>query len=135
MLSLFILGLFAQSVVFGQGCRPGELPAFHFGFAQLQDVVGSGIVGQPVTCEFPITTSGDVAQGTTTGLAYYRKSINAPIFYDPNIKRHWALIQSGIAVWDTPEVDPPIGAFLLPYDWECSIGIPIGDYIYKRCPS
>ena len=59
-------------------CQPGEPATFQFGIAELRDRLGD-IMGSPLECEHVNAESGDTVQQTSTGLAYYRPSINMAI--------------------------------------------------------
>ncbi len=86
-------------------CGPGGPPQFVFGFADLKSRLGDAM-GDPATCEFPDPSgSGDIHQGTTTGLAFWRKSTNTPTF--TNGSDHWALTPDGLVAWTGDTVDPP----------------------------
>ena len=85
-------------------CRPGDPPAFTFGFAALKAQLGP-IMGDPVECAHPNDANGDVLQKTTTGLSFWRKSTNTPTFTDGY--RHWGLTPTGIVVWVGSAIDPP----------------------------
>jgi hypothetical protein len=90
------------------GCRPGEQPAFAFGFAALKERVGTAM-GTPSSCEYGDPNgSGDTLQNTSTGLAFYRKSTNTPTF--TNGFEHWALTPAGLVHWTGDSIDPTPGA-------------------------
>jgi hypothetical protein len=76
--------------------------------AMLRNALGA-TMGDPLECEHPVDGAGNTQQRTTTGLAYYRKAINAGCFttgWD-----HWALIDQGRLVhWTGDAVDPPADA-------------------------
>jgi hypothetical protein len=109
------LALFPASSVAAQtaqGCQPGEVPHFTFGFADLKAEIGDAM-GDPVTCEFSDPTgTGDVHQRTTTGLAFWRNSTNTPTF--TNGFDHWANTPDGWVTWTGASVDPPISAVASP---------------------
>ncbi len=86
-------------------CQPGQQPAFVFGIAALHDRLGTQTMGVPVECEHVNAENGDTIQKTTTGLAYYRPSINATMFTDGNL--HWALVESQVWMWRGESVTPP----------------------------
>src|SRR4051812_41555507 len=69
-------------------CQPGQEPAFVLGIADLKARLGD-TMGAPLECEHLDAESGDTVQHTTTGLAYYRPSLNATMFTDG--ATHWAL--------------------------------------------
>src|SRR6185295_9347749 len=85
-------------------CAPGQPPAFVFGIAALRDRLGQAM-GSPLECEHTDPQSGDAVQHTTTGLAYYRPSINTAIFTDG--ESHWALSEGTVLLWRGPSVTPP----------------------------
>src|SRR5262249_26242387 len=60
-------------------CRVGELPSFHFGFAELAAAIGSD-AGQPVECEHGVEQTPDTTQATTTGVLTCSWCTNTPIF-------------------------------------------------------
>jgi hypothetical protein len=62
-------------------CSPGAVPGFHFGFMELANTLGDAM-GAPIACEHTESANGDMLQGTTTGLAFYRASTNTPTFTD-----------------------------------------------------
>ena len=99
-------------------CPPGEAPTFSFGFAALKAELGP-IMGEPTGCTFLNRGNGDVVQGTTTGLAVWRKATNVPTFTEGY--RHWALTPGGLEHWEGSavwEVDPPsIRGRLSPADY------------------
>jgi hypothetical protein len=100
-LSLVPTSASAQATAF---CRPGEVPAFTFGFAALKIQLGPAM-GDPVECAHPNDSNGDVLQNTTTGLSFWRKSTNTPTFTDGY--RHWGLTPSGMVAWVGSDIDPP----------------------------
>jgi hypothetical protein len=82
-------------------------PRFLGTLANLQSKLGARM-GQPADCEKPIDAEGNTQQLTTTGLAYYRRSLNLAAF--TNGWEHWALTNNQIVHWAGNEVDPPSGA-------------------------
>jgi len=105
--ALTVVDLVAPPPVAAQGapfCRPGEVPAFTFGFAALKAQLGP-IMGAPVECAHPNTANGDVLQQTTTGLSFWRKSSNTSTFTDGY--NHWGLTPSGLVSWTGDSIDPP----------------------------
>src|SRR6476661_4060787 len=62
-------------------CPPGQPAAFIYGIAALHDRLGD-TMGAPLDCEHLDSESGDTAQHTTTGLAYFRPSVNTAVFTD-----------------------------------------------------
>ena len=85
-------------------CPPGRSPSFSGGFADLYSQVGDAM-GQPVECEHTDSSSGDALQKTTTGLAFFRRATNTPIF--TNGDEHWALTADGLVYWTSDSADPP----------------------------
>lgn len=85
-------------------CAPGQNPAFVFGFAEMKSRLGE-IMGEPVECEHANADNGDALQQTSTGLAYYRRATNTPMFTDG--WKHWALTGSGLVIWEGDRADPP----------------------------
>ena len=85
-------------------CQPGQPPQFVFGFAALRQLIG-GAMGDPIECEHANPANGDALQKTTTGLAFYRTSTNAPTFTDG--LNHWALTTAGVVTWTGDSVEPP----------------------------
>lgn len=92
-------------------CAPGQEPRFLYGFAALKLQLGE-LMGDATECEHVDPDSGDTHQRTTTGLAYYRKTTNAPSF--TNGSNHWALLGSGLVHWTDDSVDPPASAIPRP---------------------
>jgi hypothetical protein len=85
-------------------CPPGQQARFVFGIAELHERLGP-MMGVPLECESINPENGDTIQQTTTGLAYYRPSINAPMFTDG--QTHWALSNDQVLMWRSPSVVPP----------------------------
>ena len=85
-------------------CRAGETPTFEHGLGWLQSVTG-GVMGAPIDCVHHDGQTGDALQRTTTGLAYWRKSTNTPVFTDG--WRHWAWTSTGLVEWVGGFVDQP----------------------------
>ena len=85
-------------------CPPGQPAQFKFGMAALHQRLGA-TMGVPVECEHASTENGDTLQHTTTGLAYYRASINTPIFTDG--QTHWSLSNNQVLMWRNASVEPP----------------------------
>lgn len=85
-------------------CQPGQSATFQFGIAELRARLGD-IMGSPLECEHLNAESGDTVQHTSTGLAYYRPSINAAIFTDG--ASHWALTNDTVVRWQNGNVTPP----------------------------
>ena len=86
-------------------CSPA-LPSFVGGLATLKATLGS-MMGDPLECEHAVDAGGNTQQRTTTGLAYYRKELNAACFttgWD-----HWGLLGRGLVHWTGDAVDPPAG--------------------------
>lgn len=93
----------------GAGCT-GTRPRFQGGIATLKSTLGA-TMGDPIECERVVSADGDTQQQTTTGLAYYRKRLNAAAFttgWD-----HWGLVERGVVHWASDAVDPPPDAALL----------------------
>ncbi|MDQ6673169.1 MAG: hypothetical protein M3069_20925 [Chloroflexota bacterium] len=85
-------------------CAADEGPRFQFGFAALKQQLGTRM-GDPIECEHVNPDNGDTLQLTTQGLAYYRKTLNTPIFTDG--ARHWGLTPDGIVAWaDAVDISP-----------------------------
>ncbi len=106
MAALLIL-LVAASPVAAESapfCRAGQAPAFEHGLRWLQLVTGE-VMGAPAECVHYDGQTGDALQRTTTGLAYWRKSTNTPVFTDG--WRHWAWTSNGLAQWVGGFVDQP----------------------------
>lgn len=97
----------APGPVLAQGtphCPPGQPAQFVFGIAELHERLGP-TMGAPVECEHVNPENGDTIQHTTTGLAYYRPSINTPMFTDG--QTHWAFSNNQVLMWRSPSVEPP----------------------------
>jgi hypothetical protein len=95
-------GSLAQSAPW---CRPGQEPAFAFGFKDLSERLGE-TMGQPVECEHGELTTGDTVQTTTTGVAHYHWCTNTPVF--ARGPEHWALTPAGVLQWTGENSNPPI---------------------------
>jgi hypothetical protein len=79
-------------------CEDGQVPAFSDGFAALADSIGPR-VGVPIECAHSDSDSGDIAQRTTTGLAYYIADQNLPVFvsdWSSERSQSWALLPDGL---------------------------------------
>jgi hypothetical protein len=85
-------------------CQPGQVASFVYGVAALHDRLGD-IMGAPLECEHLDSESGDTAQHTSTGLAYFRPSINTTIFTDG--ATHWALADNTVVRWTGASILPP----------------------------
>src|SRR4051794_17734024 len=85
-------------------CQPGQAATFVYGIAALHDRLGD-TMGAPLECEHLDSESGDTAQHTTTGLAYFRPSINTTIFTDGTT--HWALADTTVLRWTGASILPP----------------------------
>lgn len=85
-------------------CQPGQPATFVLGIAELKERLGD-TMGEPLECEHLDPASGDTVQHTSTGLAYYRPSINAAIFTDG--ATHWALTEGAVVRWQSDSVTPP----------------------------
>jgi hypothetical protein len=92
----------AQSAPF---CPEGRSPTFVFGFASLDDQLGTSM-GEPLECEHPNFSNGDVLQRTTTGLAYWRPGTNISAFTTDGAN-HWALVTGRLVYWHNTSVEPP----------------------------
>jgi hypothetical protein len=88
----------------GPHCPPGQPARFVFGIAELHERLGP-TMGVPLECEYVNPENGDTLQHTSTGLAYYRPSINTPMFTDG--QTHWALANNRVLMWRNPSVVPP----------------------------
>jgi hypothetical protein len=89
----------------GTRCAPGVSARFVLGFAELKTRFGE-TMGEPLTCEFADPNgSGDMHQLTTSGLAFWRKSTNAPTF--TNGSQHWGRTATGRVEWTGTSTDPP----------------------------
>jgi hypothetical protein len=82
-------------------------PRFVLAMARLRARLGADM-GTPTECERVVDAGGDTEQKTTTGLAYYRASVNTPVF--TNGVEHWALTSDGLVHWTTDDLGPPPGA-------------------------
>jgi hypothetical protein len=87
----------------GQWCREGELPEFHFGFADLAARLGP-VMGDPTECEHGDDWTTNTSQTTTTGVAVYQWCTNTPIF--TRGQDHWALMPGGMQHW-SGDAGPP----------------------------
>jgi hypothetical protein len=85
-------------------CPPGMDAQFVLGIAALKARLGP-TMGLPLECEHLNPENGDTIQHTTTGLAYYRPSINTPMFTDG--QTHWALSNNQLLMWRSGSVTPP----------------------------
>jgi SH3 domain-containing protein len=85
------------------GCT-SDRPILDTSFGDLKQRL-SNVMGDPGECAHPGTTSGDLLQQTTTGLAIYRAQRNITIF--TNGLEHWALASGKLLFWTGPSVDPP----------------------------
>jgi hypothetical protein len=86
-------------------CQPGQQASFVFGIAALHERLGTQTMGVPAECEHINAENGDTIQKTTTGLAYFRPSLNAAMFTDGN--SHWALVENRLLMWRSDSVTPP----------------------------
>ncbi len=87
-------------------CDPAQ-PAFLGSIATLKERIGDRM-GDARVCEWQIDSDGNTEQMTTTGLAYYRRRLSAPIF--TNGWDHWALVNSKLLYWTGDSVEPPANA-------------------------
>jgi hypothetical protein len=85
-------------------CPTGQSAQFNFGIAELHNHLGA-TMGAPLECEHVNPDNGDTIQHTSTGLAYYRPSINTPMFTDG--QTHWSLSNNQVLMWRNPSVTPP----------------------------
>ena len=85
-------------------CPPGQSAQFLFGIAQLHERLGP-TMGVPLECEHVNAANGDTIQRTSTGLAYYRPSINLAIF--TNGETHWTVANGQLLMWRNGSVTPP----------------------------
>ncbi|MBV9169457.1 MAG: hypothetical protein JOZ81_05165, partial [Chloroflexi bacterium] len=108
ILSALLLALLSTGRVEAQAaagfCGTAETPHFDVEMAELADELGD-VMGEPVECAHGNPGNGDILQRTTTGLAYYRASLEMPVFTDG--VEHWAVTKTGIDDWTSPDVDPP----------------------------
>ena len=86
-------------------------PRYVLAMARLQARLGADM-GAPTECERVVDASGNTEQKTTTGLAYYRASLNTPVF--TNGVEHWALTADGLVHWTSDDLEPPRGAEVQP---------------------
>jgi hypothetical protein len=94
-----------QAQAGGPYCAAGEAPTFVYGIADLHSRLGA-TMGAPTECEHLNPSNGDTLQHTTTGLAYYRPSMNAAMFTDGS--SHWALANGTVVLWRNESVTPPL---------------------------
>ncbi|HET6318010.1 MAG TPA: hypothetical protein VFG86_16265 [Chloroflexota bacterium] len=87
-------------------CDPTQ-PAFLGSIATLKDRIGDRM-GDARVCERQIDSDGNTEQVTTTGLAYYRRRLSAPIFTTG--WEHWALVNGKLLYWTGDSVEPPADA-------------------------
>ena len=92
---LLVPGAGASGLEHG-GCRPGQAPQFRPEFGPLKERLGAAM-GDPVGCEAAVPATGDLAQRTTTGLAYRLARTGAPAFSDG--RAFWALTAGGLEAW------------------------------------
>ena len=85
-------------------CGAGEALEFRSGFALLASQLGA-IMGDPIECEHGAPATMDTLQATTTGLAYYRRALNTPIFTDGRM--HYAWTTQGLVVRLSPSLPGP----------------------------
>lgn len=85
-------------------CRPGQVPAYDFGFANLSAALGPRM-GDPIECEHVDAATGDTVQRTTAGRAYYRPATNVAAFTDGTVHRAWTA--RGLVAWTGDSTDPP----------------------------
>jgi hypothetical protein len=87
-------------------CDSGR-PRFLGSLANLKTRIGAEM-GDPKDCEHAVDADGNTQQQTTTGLAYYRRRLNAAVF--TNGWDHWALSEDKLLRWSGNEVEPPADA-------------------------
>jgi hypothetical protein len=87
-------------------CDPTQ-PEFLGSLAALKLRLGARM-GQAVACEQAVDAQGNTQQQTSTGLAYYRRDLNLPVF--TNGWDHWALSREQLLHWTGNEVEPPADA-------------------------
>ena len=91
-----------------EGACNSSAPVFVGKMASLKAALGERM-GAPVECERVTDSDGNTQQGTTQGLAYYRKKSELACFttgWD-----HWAIRPgSGVLVWTGDAVEPPPNA-------------------------
>jgi hypothetical protein len=84
-------------------CRPGEVPRFQFGFADIARAIGTE-AGSPTECEHGDDSSGNTLQATTTGVAIYYWCTNTSTFNRG--QDHWMLTPAGVEHWTGSEQWP-----------------------------
>jgi hypothetical protein len=77
-------------------CAPGAQPSYSARLAALAAQVGPAM-GEPIDCEWRNPLTGLVAQRTSTGIAFYDRQSNAPVF-STGVKR-WSLTDEGLQHW------------------------------------
>lgn len=85
-------------------CAPGQTAQFLFGIADLHSRLGAPM-GDPTECEHVDTASGDTIQRTSTGLAYFRPSLNLAMF--TNGEAHWTVANGQLLMWKSGSATPP----------------------------
>jgi hypothetical protein len=99
-----------RTAVPAPGVCTGVQPRFVRGLANLKSALGT-IMGDALECERVVNEQGDTQQKTTTGLAYYRKQLNAACFTTG--WEHWSLVDRGLVHWASLNVDPPAEAAVI----------------------
>jgi hypothetical protein len=91
-----------------------QIPRFVLGFAFLKDQLGP-IMGVPLEAEHGSPDSCDTRQRTSTGLAYWRCSINAMAFAAaPDGLHHWAWTGRLVSWVGTSPEPPPDAQMVVP---------------------
>jgi hypothetical protein len=93
----------SRAAVIQSLCDAGQ-PSFLGSLGSLKERLGARM-GDPRVCERQIDSDGNTEQMTTTGLAYYRRGMNAAIFTTGY--EHWALVGNKLLYWTGDAVDPP----------------------------
>lgn len=88
----------------GNFCGAGQEPEFLFGFALLHSHLGNEVMGDPTDCEH-YDGEGNAYQTTTTGQAFWIKSLNMPTFTRGT--EHWAWSNERIVTWMGDSITPP----------------------------
>ena len=86
------------------GCASGQAPLFALGFAELKQRLTTRM-GNPVECEHPDPSTGDIVQHTSTGLAYERAGGGGATF--TNGWEHYALVDRDLVLWRNASPSPP----------------------------
>ena len=90
-----------------RACNPSA-PVFGGGLASLKAAIGERM-GEPLECERVVDSDGNTQQGTTHGLAYYRRKARVACFttgWD-----HWAVRSDRrVVFWTGDGIEPPPSA-------------------------